>query len=401
MSGAAEFRGSGRFRIDRAKALEKLSAFSLERGTDFLLPLARCAAAAGARLLTVKGQSALKAAFDGVPFTREELADPYGALFAEDADSRNRHFAAFLLGVLRTKPREVVVASGPPDRRFRLRAADLRAETVEPDDRRDVGTAVHVRWGPLRGFRAAGPAKAAARAAWVLTPRGFTVDGSAASEPASAQHLVNEDDRGGLRLRLRPPEDPAETLITFCSFGVAIETIKTVLPDVQVRAWVNDDAFTLTASQAAVVEDARRQKALDAVGAATAGFLAEAARRLSEAFPEGRPAPGGPAWADEARSWFSAAVRRLAAEGRPAPDALWRTPFLADAAGRALSLANLRRSLSAGGKAAYSLARAAGAKLPMPVAYCPRAADRALLESVFPGALHDATQLIESLARLK
>lgn len=401
MSGAAEFRGSGHFRIDRAKALEKLSAFQLERGTDFLLPLARCAAAAGARLLTVKGQSALKAAFDGVPFSREELADPYGALFTEDAEPRNRHFAAFLLGALRTKPREVVVTSGPPDRRFRLRAADLRTETLEPDDGREVLTVVHVRWGPLRWFRAAGPAKAAARAAWVLTPRGFTVDGSATSERASAQHLVKEDDRGGLRLRLRPPDDPAETLVTFCSFGVAVETVKTLLPDCQVRAWVNDDAFALTASQAAVVEDARRQKALDAVAAAAARFLAETGERFAAAHPEGRSASGGPSWTGAARAWFAAeAQRRALGEGRLL-SVLWETPFLTDAAGRALSLSSLRRSQSAGGKAAYSSVRAAGAKLPMPVAYCPRAADRALLQSVFPGNMHDATHLIESLARLK
>lgn len=234
-----------------------------------------------------------------------------------------------------------------------------------------------------------------------MTPSGFTVDDSPPFEKDASVHVIKWEVNGGLRVRVQPPEDPGETRITFCSFGVAVETIKTLLPDGQVRAWVNDDNFSLTASQAAVVEDVRRQKALDAVGAAAAGFLPETARRFKESLAEGRPASGAPAWGDEARAWFAAALRRAAAEGRAAPDILWETPFLTDASGRALSPAALKSGLASGGQAAYSTVRTSAARLPRPVAYCPDKEDRALLEALFPGSLHDATQLIESLTHLK
>lgn len=363
MSEAGEFKGSGFFRIDRAKALEKLSAFQLERGEQFLLPLARCAMAAGAKTMTVKGKTALKASFTGTPFTRSELEDPYGALFIEDSDPRRRHFAAFLLGALRTRPKEVIVASGTGTKRFRLRTSGLEDETVEPDDRRDVGTSVHVRWGAVGWFKNFGPAKAAARQAWAMTPPGFTVDGAAGGPRPT--DLAKKEERGGLTLLVHPPEDPAETRITFCSYGVAVETITTLLPDVQARAWVNDDFFSLTASQGAVLEDARRQKALDAVGAAAAAFLPETALRL-------------------------------AADGRPVPDVLWRAPFLTDASGRALSLATMR-----GGIPSYSTVRVAGARLAQAVAYCPDKDHLALLKAAFSGSALDVTQLIESLTHLK
>lgn len=401
MSEDGEFRGAGHFRIDRAKALEKLSAFQLERGADFLLPLARCAAAAEARSLVVKGRTALKAAFDGTPFTRAELADPYGALFIEGSDPRRRHFAAFLLGALRTRPREVTVVSGPPEARFRLLTRSLDAESVEPGGGPAWGTTVLVRWGPTGWFRHAAAAKRAARRAWAMTPEGFTVDGSAPGLRPSGSNLVRRRDHGGLALRLTPPSDPAETEVVFCSYGVAVETIRTLLPGGQVRAWVNDDAFALTASQSAVVEDVRRQKALDAVGAAAAEFLPETARRLAEALPEGRLAAAGPEWTPEARSWFAATVRRLCDEKRPIPTALYEAPFLIDARGCALSLAGLRRGLPPDAPASFSTVRTEHPRLLVPVAYCPRREDRALLESVFSGALHDATQLIESLAGLK
>lgn len=399
MSEAGEFRGSGFFRIDREKALQKLSAFQLERAEQFLLPLARCAAAAESSRLEVTGRTSLKARFTGTPFTRAELEDPYGALFIEGSEPRRRHFAAFLLGALRTGPREVVVESGSGADRFRLRTSGLDKETVEHAGLRDVGTAVEVRWGALGCLRNLGPAMDAARAAWEMTPAGFTVDGFIPGDKSVAR-LVKREDRGEVRLRVQPAENPGETRITFCCCGVCVETITTLLPDVQVRAWVNDDGFALTASQSAVVEDARRQKALDAVATAAAGFLPETAERFKAALAEGRPASGAPEWIDEARGWFSETFRRRAAESRAAPDILWETPFLTDASGRALSPATLKRGLASGGQAAYSTARTSAARLPRPVAYCPAKEDRALLESLFPGALLDATQLIESLAKL-
>lgn len=402
MSEAGEFREAGYFRIDRAKALEKLSAFQLECGEQFLLPLARCAAAAGARLLSVKGRTTLQAVFDGTPFTRAELEDPYGALFIEDSDPRRRHFAAFLLGALRTLPKRVRVSSGRGAERYALLASGLEGESVERDEGREADTVVEVGWGPLGwAKRRVEPAKRAARDAWVMTPPGFTVDGAAPWGKPSPGRLVRLEDYGGLKLRLEPPNDPAQTRITFCSLGVAVETIATLLPDAQVRAWVNDDAFTLTASQSAVVEDVRRQKALDAVASGAAEFLPETARRLADALPEGRSAAGGPPWADEARAWFAATALRLSSERRMLPPDLLDAPFLTDASDRALSLAGAGRGKTVDGKLAYSTTRVLGVRLPAPVVYCPRPSDRALLESVFPGALHDATQLVESLARLK
>lgn len=386
MTDGAEFRGSGYLRVDREKALEKLSAFGLERGTDFLLPLARCAAAAEARSLAVKGRASLTAAFDGVPFSRAELVDPYAALFAEGAEPRLTQLAVFLLAALRTRPREVSVTSGKPGSRFILRVKDLRSETLSDDDGKDWSTVVRIAWGGLSWARAVPAAKAAARAAWVLTPAGFTVDGKA---PAGRPGPATAAERDGVRTVLLGLPDPAEeTRVTFCAGGVAVETIATVLPTAQVRAWVDDPRLTLTASQAAVVEDARREEALAAVGAAAERFWRAGAGRLGADAPAQR------------RDWLLRTAVRIAGAGRPLPPELAAAPLLSDALGRPLSPDGLEAALRPDGRVEYSRVRADAKRLPSPVVLVRGPAELELLEALFPGALRDVTQLIESLAKL-
>lgn len=401
MTDGAEFRGSGSFRVDRARALEKLSAFGFERGTDFLLPLARCAAAAEARALAVKGRTAMTASFDGRPFTRAQLVDPYAALFAEDADPAARELAVFLLAALRTAPAEISVTSGTPGVRTRLSVRDLRSESAADDEGLEWNTVVRVSWGPLGLGRALKEAKAAARAAWALTPEGFTVDGVPPC-PKPAPERVQATERDGVRtVRVAPPEDPAESSVTFCVGGVAVETIRTVLPTAQVRAWVDDPRLRLTVSQSAVVEDVRREEALSAATAAAARFFEATAGRLSGYEPEGREAERAGVWSRAARAWLLDTLKSLARDGRAVPDPLLHAPVLLDALGRGLSVVALRRDKLADGKVDFSRVRAKSDRLPSPVVLVRDEEDLALLERLFPGALNDATQLIESLAKLR
>jgi hypothetical protein len=91
---------SGTFVVDRARALDKLMRFQLPDPQTCLLPLARSAEAAGAGGLEIKEAPGgiLTINFGGAPFTREQLADPYAALFEpRSGQPAARHLATALL----------------------------------------------------------------------------------------------------------------------------------------------------------------------------------------------------------------------------------------------------------------------------------------------------------------
>ncbi|MBI2363263.1 MAG: hypothetical protein HYV15_07775 [Elusimicrobia bacterium] len=405
MSERGEFKEAGSFRVDRERALEKLALFAMPRGEMFLLPLLRCAVAAGAKALALgKKARGLELRFDGEPFARAALADPYGALLNEDGARAARHLAVGLLTAFRTRPSRIVVESGADAERLRLCALSVREEALEPAPRGTHDTLIRVEWPLWRGWKAARAALAAARGAAPLVPRGFYIEG-ASLKPAAPDWPEHGDfAAGGARGTLRlPAAGAAKSSVTFCQDGVAVETVETWLPWAQVDAWVEDPGLRLNASQSGVVEDESRRAALDAVAAASKEFLLEAARDLAKARPPG--AGAGSDWGRFARAkdWLREACGRLlvkdpGADGDdPLLRALWDAPVLLDVCYRPLTLAELHAADPGG--AAWSRSACPGNHPPGRIAWCPDAGSRALLKARFGAGQRDMSKLIESLSR--
>ena len=124
---------TGSFRVDRARALEKLSAFR-RRDVGAVMLLARCAAAAGATQLTLDdGGRVIEVRFDGTPFARAELVDPYAALLGEEGEGspRGRWLALALVHAWRPSLKLLTLDSGKGPERVRLSAEGLAGERVD------------------------------------------------------------------------------------------------------------------------------------------------------------------------------------------------------------------------------------------------------------------------------
>lgn len=406
MSEGGVFKEAGFLRVDRERALEKLALFAMPRGEMFLLPLVRCAVAAGAKTLTLSRQArGLEVRFDGDPFARAALADPYAALLNEDGGRASRHLAAGLLTALRTRPSRIAVESGADARRVRLVIRSLREESLEPASRGTHDTLIRIEWPLWRSWRAARAALAAARDACPLVPRGFYIEGASLKPGAPSWPEHSDFSAGEARGTLRLPARNAEnSTVTFCHDGVEVETVRTWLPWAQVRAWVEDPGLRLNASQSGVVEDQRRRAALDAVTAAAREFLLEAARDLAKARPPG--ANAGSDWGKfaAAKDWLREACANLPREkasgdGQPVLRALWDAPVLVDVCYRPLTLAELGAAREETGAVAWSRTACPGSHPAERVAWCPDDGARALLKSCFGASLRDLTELIESLSR--
>lgn len=134
--------GGGSFRVDRERALELLGRYrSPEAGP--VMFLARAASASGASRVHVSWRgSELEVAFDGLPFTEEELSDPYAALFEGASRAPARFLAQALLHAFRPGVTAVTVSSGTPEEAFELKASSMASEALEPGNRQEAGTTV-------------------------------------------------------------------------------------------------------------------------------------------------------------------------------------------------------------------------------------------------------------------
>lgn len=122
----------GGFRVDRARALEKLSRFQLGDPSFGPFFWVRCAVASGAaRFELDPGLASFTLRFDGRPFEREDFRDPYGALFEEGPAPRARHLAYGLLWAYRLSPSAVSLVSGPAGGRFEFNAVGPASETLK------------------------------------------------------------------------------------------------------------------------------------------------------------------------------------------------------------------------------------------------------------------------------
>lgn len=140
---------TGSFRVDASLLLEKLRERQLQDPRDFILAWLRCACASGAMNIALDpADDGLSLSFDGRPFSRAALDDPYGALLDDEAEEplRGRHFAYGLLAAQRLKPDRVEVSSGRDGARAMLVMDGL--ELAKEDGRPEPGedTIIRLRW---------------------------------------------------------------------------------------------------------------------------------------------------------------------------------------------------------------------------------------------------------------
>ena len=302
------FVGSGSFLVDRRQALDKLMRFQLPNPAAFALAWVRCASAGGASGFAVSSEAGiLTATFDGRPFTKAELEDPYRCLFEKRTPEtdRNRQLAVGLLSVLRLKPASIKISSGAGAERATLAVESLEEERFIDPEAGDH-TVLTVSWSSLEH----GSAREAAdlvNAGCVLSPLEISVDGVVLPGWAESAEERNYFEDGASRGWVAVPRSPAdESELELCWHGTVVEHVTLKLPLIQVRGAINDDAFTLNASQAGVVRDARYDAALKRLAEPAQALVLSTARSLAEA-------PVGPLLLDP---YFRRRWRETMEEGR-------------------------------------------------------------------------------------
>lgn len=258
--------GGGTFKVDRQRALELLSRYrSPEAGP--VMFLARAASACGATMLRVSQEGgALEVSFDGEPFTRAELSDPYAALFGESTRQAARFLAQAVLHAFRPDLSELSVVSGGPGPAFELKASGTASETVAPAERAEAGTTVRFacsRPGALLSHPVPA-AEIACRPQSHLWGRlasefrsGGAVAGSYAPRPAGPGELL-EDPADGPRILLSflpPPETFG--LLDLYFHGVYAGRLRAAAGCPDVLGKVDDRELRLNASHTGLVRSNR------------------------------------------------------------------------------------------------------------------------------------------------
>ncbi|MBI5210190.1 MAG: hypothetical protein HY927_09500 [Elusimicrobia bacterium] len=266
---------SGGFRIDRDRALDKLKRFQLPEPARFVLPLIRCAVASGATSVEIEtgGYQSSPAAirFDGRPFTKEELADPCSVLFEEalPENARNRDLATALLTALRFAEGSsglVSVSSGEGTGRFQVRLNSPIPDKPPSFEARDERRTIVL-------LRAAFEASLVSRF-WQVRPLlveslrecpipveldGVDIPRGSGLDPEWSVLF----DEGGVSGWLGVPLDLGGlSSIAAYKHGVAAGSLVHSIPRAQVEGWINDDLFTLNASQTGIVCNERFERAM-------------------------------------------------------------------------------------------------------------------------------------------
>lgn len=272
--------GSGGFRVDSEKALEKLSRFRSAEPADFVLGFFRAAVAAEAsRFDVVVLPDGLRLTLGGRPLDPAALADPLGSLLTTGLQGAERELATGLLGALALPSCRVFIASGEGSKRRSLRAA---ARGVAPWKVEDpgAGTLVEVRWrGPLPVDRVGDALRR--RVGLVELP--WTIDGREQPPGPPPPSPAGWWRQKGKSPWLGPRRDlQATSRLRLYRLGTLIEeALEEKLTPFPVEACVRDDSFTLDLSQAKVVRDERYAAARKAVSSSFKPFKAwlEAAYR--------------------------------------------------------------------------------------------------------------------------
>lgn len=257
----------GGFKVDRARALELLAQYrSPEAGP--LMFLARAAAAAGASRLRVawKGPE-LAVDFDGEPYSRAELADPYGAFFEEGSRPPAKFLAQGLIHAFRPGLIELTVVSGAPGAAFELKTSGTASETVEPAERSHAGTTVRLLCSRRDDRLLSHPVPASEIACrpqshfWGRLPSEFSSDGAiegsyAPREAGPGELLDAPSDGPRILLSFLPPPESVG-LLDLYFHGVYAGRLKAAVSCPDVLAKVDDADLSLNASHTALVRSPR------------------------------------------------------------------------------------------------------------------------------------------------
>ncbi|MDO8804243.1 MAG: hypothetical protein Q7R35_07420 [Elusimicrobiota bacterium] len=263
------FVGSGSFVVDKQRALDKLMRFQLPDPVNCLLPMIRCAHAGKASEIAISEvrTGGVELRFDGEPFTRERLADPYAALFETKsaANAAARHLATGLLCALRLKPQVITVSSGPQGARFRLKIDELGKEAVQGSDDPGKGTVVRLLWsGPLSPFRN-GRLLGRVRERCSLSPVPLLINGRDIPRDRSGSGQAGlYFEEGPVHGHLSVPKwpSPSSTLTPAVASVTLDNALVVKLNYLQVTGYLNSDHFTMNISQTGVVNNTRCSSAL-------------------------------------------------------------------------------------------------------------------------------------------
>jgi len=283
--------GSGAFRVDRERALEKLVRFQMPDPDLFLLPWLRAAVASEAKGVWISHDAqGLEFSFDGLSWTAAELRDPYRCLFAEEDEApglvRNRELAVGILTALRLTPRlhAIALQFQDADAVRVLRIEGLHGETLSeippgaiPEDLADSrGIRMRIRLlRPGRCDAALGHLEKGSRWAPVRISADSRVwDKEEALAGKEFEASFSEPDfRGRCWLS---PRSFSQSRVEWIVLGTTVAVEQLVLPGVQVSATLMHDGLAMTASQTGVAHDALYRRCLDALTRHATSLLARA-----------------------------------------------------------------------------------------------------------------------------
>ncbi|MBI4346127.1 MAG: hypothetical protein HY553_04690 [Elusimicrobia bacterium] len=281
----AELVSSGGFRVDRSRALEKLSAFQLDDAHKALLALIRCATASGAARIRLARKPRLELAFDGRPLTAAELEDPFAALFAEEGhgDVRSRQLALGILAMLPAAGALELTGGAAAGRRRLLIPSPASFATVDLKD--DPSSETRLTFA-LGAPRALGDSSRLETDCWASRIPIY-VDGRELPRGLAPDHPgVAFDEKGRYGWVSVPQAPAAPSLLRLHVLGTRIADGELPGNTIPVAGYVNGDDFALDAGQAKVVRNDALAEAGAAVERAAERLLGETVEALSRALPD-------------------------------------------------------------------------------------------------------------------
>lgn len=331
--------GSGGFRVDRSRMLDRLAKFGYLHSHDVVIALVRVAVLGKATRLGIKGLSkrgltlrphdGLEIAFDGEPFDEATLRNPYDCLFSSGSQSpRGALLARALLTLSKARPSELTLTSGGMCVRFTAGVLAPGGEELK----RVVGTGpttlrvVWERYGSeiVHGLGALADerlrhsplpvdfdnvwigADSTGRHAFVHRPRA----------PGSELHAAFE--RDGIRGRVEMPARiaPEKGRVDLYWAGARIEHVAEAdfLP-LPVDGFVDHEGFRLDLSAVAVARDDSFKAAAAALRREAVALALRAAREQAAVMEEAAAL----LFSEECRAtWTAVHEGRLTAEPEPA-----------------------------------------------------------------------------------
>lgn len=288
---------SGSFRIDRKRALEKLMRFQLQDARMYPLPWIQAAVASGATFIRVWPlPSGFDMAFDGMPWTPEELRDIYRHLFEEDPDgskTRLRELAVGVLSALRVQPQHISITFAHDGAEPVLHIKSLMEERLEtgageslfrygPDTKMSIYVGMHASYAKelahIKRLCAHSPVPIEiAHYGGESTKLGGEPD-----EVPAGRVIEGEGVRGRLALS---QESLAVSRVDLVTHGVTVATEKIKLSGAQAQGFVHDNGLRKSLSQMGIVKDERYRRAMGLVEDASRKLLEDAlirARALAE-----------------------------------------------------------------------------------------------------------------------